>query len=129
MVCQLESIISEGRRADCKEASSLIDGIVADALLAESGYDANAIVNQQGMEVVIPPKKNRKEQREYDKELYKIRHLVENAFLHLKRWQVIDTRYAKNSASFLTALQIRCIDLWAKLILRHYLVDTTQTPV
>ena len=36
------------------------------------------------MEVVIPPKKNRKEQRAYDKALYKIRHLVENAFLHFK---------------------------------------------
>ena len=31
-----------------------------------------------GMEPVIPPKKNRKEQRDYDKYLYKLRHLVEN---------------------------------------------------
>ena len=61
------------------------------------------------MEVVIPPKKNRKEQREYDKELYKIRHLVENAFLHLKRWRGIAARYAKNTASFLAAVEIRCI--------------------
>jgi len=61
------------------------------------------------MEVVIPPKKNRKEQREYDKELYKIRHLVENAFLHLKRWRGIATPYAKNTASFLAAVEIRCI--------------------
>ena len=48
------------------------------------------------MESVIPPKKNRKEQHGYDEELYKFRHLVENAFLHLKRWQGIATRYAKN---------------------------------
>ena len=33
---------------------------------------------------VIPPRKNRTEQRPYDEELYKLRHLVENAFLHLK---------------------------------------------
>ncbi len=32
---------------------------------------------------VIPPKRNRKVQREYDKDLYKLRHLVENAFLYL----------------------------------------------
>lgn len=38
------------------------------------------------MEAVIPPKKNRKEQREYDKYLYKPRHLAENYFLSLKRW-------------------------------------------
>ena len=111
--------ITEGTRADCKEASALINGTVAEALLADRGYDSNALINQalaQGMEVVIPPKKNRKEQRTYDKALYKVRHLVENAFLHLKRWRGIATRYAKNSASFLAAIQIRCIVLWGKLI-------------
>ena len=59
------------------------------------------------MEVVIPPKKDRKEQRAYDKHIYRHRHLVENAFLHLKRWRSIATRYAKNSTSFLAAVQIR----------------------
>jgi transposase len=68
------------------------------------------------MEVVIPPRKNRKVQREYDKSLYKLRHLVENAFLHLKRWRGVATRYAKNSASFLAAVRIRCIALWLKLL-------------
>ncbi|MSS27963.1 transposase, partial [Desulfovibrio sp. PG-178-WT-4] len=57
----------------------------------------------------------RKEQREYDKGLYKIRHLVENAFLHLKRWRGIATRYAKNTSSFRAAIHIRCIFLWASI--------------
>jgi len=43
---------------------------------------------------VIPPKKNRKHLRDYDKYLYKLRHLVENAFLLLKRLRGIATRYA-----------------------------------
>ncbi|MDR0249755.1 MAG: IS5/IS1182 family transposase, partial [Burkholderiales bacterium] len=64
---------------------------------------------------VIPPKKNRKEQREYDRYLYRLRHLVENAFLHLKAWRGIATRYAKNTASFLAAVHIRCIVIWAKI--------------
>ena len=67
------------------------------------------------MEVVIPPKKNRKAVRYYDEYLYSLRHLVENAFLHLKRWRCIATRYAKNSASFVAAVQIRCIALWANI--------------
>lgn len=67
------------------------------------------------MEAVIPPKRNRKVMREYDAELDKLRHLVENAFLHLKRWRGIATRYAKNTASFLAAVQIRCIALWAHI--------------
>jgi hypothetical protein len=55
-----------------------------------NGFQAaldSAILDQakaQGMEAVIPPKKNRSVQRLYDKDLYKARHLIENAFLHLK---------------------------------------------
>lgn len=69
-----------------------------------------------GMQIVIPPKRNRKFQREYDEHLYKLRHLIENAFLHLKRWRGIATRYAKNTASFVAAIQIRCILLWANVL-------------
>ena len=58
---------------------------------------------------MIPPKKNRKEQCEYDECLYELRHLVENCFLVLKRWRGIATRYAKTSDAFLAAVQIRCI--------------------
>jgi len=90
----------------------------AEHLLADRGYDSNDIVNQaesQGMIAVIPPRKNRKDQREYDKEIYKKRHLVENAFLHLKRWRGIATRYAKNTTSFMAAVQIRCIALWLNI--------------
>ena len=87
--------------------------------MGDRGYDTNAIVDaalDAGMNVVIPPKRNRKIQREYDKEIYKRRRLVENAFLILKRWRGIATRYAKNTKSFLAAVQIRCIAAWALTI-------------
>jgi len=96
----------------------LIDGLSADNLLADRGYDSDAIVEQaksQDMNPVIPPRKNRKTQRTYDKELYKLRHLVENAFLYLKQWRGIATRYTKHSKSFLAAVHIRCIALWANV--------------
>ena len=51
----------------------------------------------------------------HDKHLYKLRHLVENAFLHLKRWRGIATRYAKNLKSFVAAVQIRCLMMWLKI--------------
>jgi transposase len=111
-------VITQGTTADCTQAGRLIEGITAEYLLADRAYDTNDILEQagkQGMEPVIPPKSNRKEQREYDKELYKLRHLIENAFLHLKQWRGIATRYAKNTASFLAAVHIRCIALWANL--------------
>ena len=102
-------LITEGTTADCKQAEALIDNIKAKVLLADRGYDSDAIVEKAekaGMKV------NRKMQREYDKELYKLRHFIENAFMILKRWRGVATRYAKNTASFLAAVQIRCIAAW-----------------
>ena len=92
-----------------------MEGINAGALLADRAYDTDAIIalaQDAGMEVVIPPKKNRKVKREYDGYLYRLRHLVENAFLWIKRWRGIATRYAKHSTSFLAAVQIRCLAIW-----------------
>ena len=66
-----------------------------------------------GMEGAIPPEKNRKEPREQKGRLDAFRHLVENAFLHLKRWRGIAARHAKNAASFVAAAQIRRIALWS----------------
>ena len=108
-------VITKGTAADCSQAEKLIDGREAKALLADRGYDSDAIVEKAekaGMKTVIPPRKNRKVQREYDKELYKLWRWVENAFLTLKRWRGIATRYAKNASSFLAAVQIRCIAAW-----------------
>jgi transposase len=110
--------VTAGTTVDCKYGEALIRGINALALLADRGYDVNAIMElarSLGMEIVIPPKKNRIDQRDYDKDLYKLRHLVENAFLMLKQWRGIATRYAKNTDSFLAAVRIRAIFHWAKL--------------
>ena len=105
-------LVTEGTRADCKEAVHLVEGISAEILLSDRGYDTNDILAyavSAGMEPVIPPKTNRKEQRNSDKYLYKLRHLVENCFLALKRWRGIATRYAKTSDAFIAAVHVRCI--------------------
>ena len=109
-------LVTEGTRADCKEAIHLIEGISAEALLADRGYDTNEIIayaQDAGMDIVIPSKKNRKHLREYDTYLYRLRHLVENAFLMLKRWRGIATRYAKSTDAFVAAVQVRCIAIGA----------------
>jgi len=95
----------------------LIKGISHEALLADKAYDTNTIVEsslENGVKVVIPPKKNRSVQREYDEEIYKSRHIVENIFAVLKRWRGIATRYAKHSKSFLASVQIACALAWLK---------------
>ena len=110
----LRVVVTEATQADCAEAEGLIDGLPMDYLLADKGYDSDAIVEkaeQQGAPGVIPQRKSRLQQRTYDKALYKLRYLVENAFLHLKRWRGIATRYAKNLSSFIADIQIRCLAL------------------
>ena len=106
--------VTAGTTVDCAVAAKLIENFDAEYLLADCGYDTDAIVDaaeDTGMIVVIPPKKNRKQQRKYDRYIYKLRHLVENVFLDLKIWRDIATRYAKDSCSFIVAVQIRCISL------------------
>lgn len=61
-------LAAEGTRAYCKEAARLIEGISAKTLLAERAYDTNDILSyavSAGLEPVIPPKKNCKEQCGY----------------------------------------------------------------
>ncbi|MBQ7560590.1 MAG: transposase, partial [Synergistaceae bacterium] len=74
-------IVTEGTVADCSRAGELIEGIDADYLLADRGYDTDNVIKQvteAEIEIVIPPKKNRKKQRQYDKDIYENRHHVEN---------------------------------------------------
>jgi transposase len=114
----IRMVITAGATADCTQAGSLIEGLKAEHLLADRAYDTDAILAQaaqQAINPVIPPKKNRKVQRAYDKDIYKLRHPVENAFLHLKQWRGIATRYTKNANSFLASVHIRSLTLWLKI--------------
>ena len=111
-------IVTKGTEADCKQALPLIKDIVAETLIADKAYDTNDILeyaNERKMHTSIPPKKNRKEQREYDEYLYKLRHLVENAFLKLKRWRGVATRYAKTSKAFIGAVMACCVLQWLRV--------------
>jgi transposase len=108
-------LLTEGTRHDVTQAVALMEGIRAKHLIADKGYDAQLVLDQalkQDIDPISPPKKNRKEQRTYDSHLYQYRHLIENAFLKLKSWRSIATRYAKTSLSFLANVLIKSIFLW-----------------
>lgn len=55
---------------------------------------------------VIPPRRNRKVQREYDRDLYAARHLVENFFCKLKQFRGIAARYDKTKRNFLAGVYL-----------------------
>ena len=111
--------VTAGTVADCTQVAALIDGIEAEYLLADRGYDTDQVLaaaRERGMTPVIPPKRSRKSPQEYDKALYRVRHLVENSFEQLKEWRGVATRYAKKVASYLAICQVRALALWAKVI-------------
>jgi hypothetical protein len=66
-------------------ADEFLPQVEADALLGDKSFDADKRVREvlrlRGIRCVILFKKN----REYDKELYKERHLIENFFCKLKQ--------------------------------------------
>ena len=116
----VRAIVTDGPRADCKEAIPLIKDLPCKKLLVDRGYDSDEIIEcakNSGIQPIIPPKKNRKVQRKYDKALYKKRHLVENAFLRLKRsWRGIATHYVKRLSSFIAFVHLACAMDWLRLI-------------
>ena len=121
-------LITEGTRADCKEAIHLIDGISAETLLADRGYDTNQIIAyaaDAGMNIVIPAKRNRKQQREYDRYLYRLRHLVENAFFApetlARRCYSICQNYNIFSGCSANSLHCYLVCCFGLILCRHYL--------
>lgn len=69
-------------------------------------------LQQAGKAIVIPPKSNRTTPREYDKDLYRARHLIENFFARLKQFRAIATRYDKRAANFLGAISLAASTTW-----------------
>lgn len=78
-------------------------------LIADKGYDANAIrksLREEGKIPVIPGRINRKRRIAYDKARYRDRHLVENAFCRIKDFRRVATRYDKLASNFLSAVAL-----------------------
>ncbi len=57
-----------------------------------------------GFTPVVPPKKNRLDPWEYDKELYKRRNEIERYFLRIQRFRRVFTRYEKLDIMFISVI-------------------------
>lgn len=108
--------LTPGQAHDLQGADALLPQMQADTLLADKAFDADARVIEPllaaGKTFVIPPKSTRKIQREYDRELYKARHLIENFYCKLKQFRAIATRYDKTARNFLAAIHLAAAIIW-----------------
>ena len=94
-----------------------------EALLADKGYDADAIREELAkaeIEAVIPAKRNRKNPAPHDAEKYKWRNLIERLFSKLKNWRRVATRYDKSKESYLGFVAIAAVKLWLPFVHEAY---------
>jgi transposase len=108
--------LTPGQACDLDGADLLLPALEAPIVIADKGYDADERVlqplAQAGKRAVIPPKANRKIQRDYDKDLYQRRHRIENFFGKLKQFRAIATRYDKTARNFLAAVYLAAVTVW-----------------
>lgn len=111
----LKFILTAGQRNDITQAEALTENVTNSTVIADKGYDSNAFIanlESKGCTVVIPPKRNRKVQRDYDKYLYKERHLVECFFGKIKHFRRIFSRFDKTSTVFMGFLNFVGALIW-----------------
>ena len=108
--------LTGGEAHDLVGADRLLPGMQANKLIADKAFDADERVIEPlaaaGKSAVIPPKANRKSPRDYDRDLYKARHLIENFFAKLKQFRAIATRYDKTARNFLAAVHLAASAIW-----------------
>ena len=86
------------------KAPDLIRDSQADNVIADKAYDSDALIGQieaQGATPVIPSRENRNEPRDYDRQDYKKRNVVERFINVLKQSRRVATRYEKTARNFL----------------------------
>ncbi|MCJ0929370.1 IS5 family transposase [Acinetobacter lwoffii] len=111
--------ITGGGVHDSQVVKQLIDTVgEATYLIADKGYDAEHIriyAQNKDMIPIIPMRSNSKRSnKEFDKYLYKLRHLVENVFARLKHFRAIATRFDKLARNYQSMIYIAYMFIWCK---------------
>ena len=113
----LRFILTAGQSHDSTQAEPLITKYEFERLIADKSYDFDDLLQQlaeRGVEAVIPPRSNRKQQREYDKHLYKERHLVECFINKIKHYRRVFSRFEKLAKRYLAFLSFAGALIWLR---------------
>lgn len=113
----LRFTLTGGQRHDITQADALIAGHKGEYVIADKSYDADVfrqVVKASGAEPVIPPRANRKESYDYDKHLYRERHLVECFINKIKHYRRIFSRFEKLAKRYLGFLSFVGALIWLR---------------
>jgi transposase len=111
-------LLTGGQVHDCTQALPLLAERRPEALIADKGYDTEAILqhlSQSRTEAVIPSRSNRILQRGFSKTLYKQRNRIERTFAHLKQFRRFATRFDRIREHFQATVALTCAWLHLKL--------------
>jgi len=115
--CPTKFILTGGNESDYTQALPLIEEQQADYVLADKGYDSQAIVdaiNLKGAEPVISSRALRKMPREYDRHIYKERNAIERMFNKIKQFRRVATRYDKLAVAYISFLHVAATVVWLR---------------
>jgi transposase len=110
-------LLTPGQRNDITQAEALLTDFDSQYVIADKGYDSDefiAFITERESVAVIPPRENRTAPREYDKELYKERHLVECCINKLKQYRRIFSRFEKLASRYLAFLKFAATLIWLR---------------
>ena len=82
---------------------------------AYEGNETRQLALDLGFIPVVPPKTNRIEPWEYDREMYKRRNEVERLFRRLKGYRLIFSRFEKLDVMFIGFISFALIADWLRL--------------
>jgi len=113
----LRFTLTGGQAHDITQAEALIADYSWEYVIGDRGYDSDAfiqVVLDSGGVPVIPPRSNRKDGREYDRHLYRERHLVECFINKIKHYRHIFSRFDKLSMRYLGFLSFVGALVWLR---------------
>jgi transposase len=113
----VELILTGANESDIAQAEALLADHEPEAVIADKGYDKKAFVEEvesRGAEAVIPTQKDRKEQREIDRHLYRERNVCERFWSKAKQYRRVATRYEKKAANFLAFVKVAAMMVMLK---------------
>lgn len=113
----LRLLLTGGQRGDAPQAIPLLEGFDFTGVLADRGYDADAILDfiiHNEAEAVIPAKRNRLVQRDIDWHTYKARHLVECFMNKIKQYRRIFSRFEKYATRYMSFLSFASALIWLR---------------
>ena len=109
--------LTAGQRHDSIEAPDMIADFEFEHIIADRGYDSQDFIDlvlESGATPVIPSKKNAKNPRDYDRWLYRERHLVEYFINKIKHFRRIFSRFDKLARRYLGFLQFVSALIWLR---------------